>query len=69
MLTGEVSVAKLPPAFHYPSYQPQPEARRSEGREAPRREIRTLFDNGERREGVAALLNVDRTTLYRALIV
>jgi DNA invertase Pin-like site-specific DNA recombinase len=28
---------------------------------------RKLIDNGERREDVAALLNVDRTTLYRAL--
>ena len=28
---------------------------------------RKLIDSGERREDVAALLNVDRTTLYRAL--
>jgi DNA invertase Pin-like site-specific DNA recombinase len=28
---------------------------------------RELIDGGERREDVAALLNVDRTTLYRAL--
>jgi DNA invertase Pin-like site-specific DNA recombinase len=28
---------------------------------------RKLIDDGERREDVAALLNVDRTTLYRAL--
>jgi DNA invertase Pin-like site-specific DNA recombinase len=28
---------------------------------------RKLIDKGERREDVAALLNVDRTTLYRAL--
>jgi DNA invertase Pin-like site-specific DNA recombinase len=28
---------------------------------------RKLIDAGERREDVAALLNVDRTTLYRAL--
>ena len=28
---------------------------------------RKLIDEGERREDVAALLNVDRTTLYRAL--
>ena len=28
-----------------------------------------LIDAGERREDVAALLNVDRTTLYRALMV
>jgi DNA invertase Pin-like site-specific DNA recombinase len=28
---------------------------------------RKLIDTGERREDVAALLNVDRTTLYRAL--
>jgi DNA invertase Pin-like site-specific DNA recombinase len=28
---------------------------------------RKLIDNGQRREDVAALLNVDRTTLYRAL--
>ena len=28
---------------------------------------RKLIDNGERREDVAALLNVYRTTLYRAL--
>jgi DNA invertase Pin-like site-specific DNA recombinase len=28
---------------------------------------RKLIDGGERREDVAALLNVDRTTLYRAL--
>jgi DNA invertase Pin-like site-specific DNA recombinase len=26
-----------------------------------------LIDDGQRREDVAALLNVDRTTLYRAL--
>jgi DNA invertase Pin-like site-specific DNA recombinase len=29
---------------------------------------RKLLDEGQRREDVAALLNVDRTTLYRALI-
>jgi DNA invertase Pin-like site-specific DNA recombinase len=29
---------------------------------------RKLIDAGERREDVAALLNVDRTTLYRALV-
>ena len=29
---------------------------------------RKLIDAGERREDVAALLNVDRTTLYRALL-
>jgi len=28
---------------------------------------RKLIDDGQRREDVAALLNVDRTTLYRAL--
>jgi len=28
---------------------------------------RRLIDTGQRREDVAALLNVDRTTLYRAL--
>ena len=28
---------------------------------------RKLIDDGKRREDVAALLNVDRTTLYRAL--
>jgi DNA invertase Pin-like site-specific DNA recombinase len=28
---------------------------------------RTLIDDGQRREDVAALLNVNRTTLYRAL--
>jgi DNA invertase Pin-like site-specific DNA recombinase len=28
---------------------------------------RKLIDAGERREDVAALLNVDRTTLYRAM--
>jgi DNA invertase Pin-like site-specific DNA recombinase len=28
---------------------------------------RKLIDTGERREDVAALLNVNRTTLYRAL--
>jgi len=28
---------------------------------------RKLIDSGERREDVAALLNVDRTTLYRCL--
>lgn len=28
---------------------------------------RKMIDAGERREDVAALLNVDRTTLYRAL--
>ena len=28
---------------------------------------RKLIDNGDRREDVAALLNVNRTTLYRAL--
>jgi DNA invertase Pin-like site-specific DNA recombinase len=28
---------------------------------------RNLIDDGQRREDVAALLNVDRTTLYRAL--
>jgi predicted transcriptional regulator len=28
---------------------------------------RKLLDAGERREDVAALLNVNRTTLYRAL--
>ena len=28
---------------------------------------RKLIDEGQRREEVAALLNVDRTTLYRAL--
>jgi DNA invertase Pin-like site-specific DNA recombinase len=27
-----------------------------------------LIDDGQRREDVAALLNVDRTTLYRALL-
>jgi DNA invertase Pin-like site-specific DNA recombinase len=55
--------------------------RRGEGRERPRCEIRRkpkltrqqiaharkLIDDGQRREDVAALLNVDRTTLYRAL--
>jgi DNA invertase Pin-like site-specific DNA recombinase len=30
---------------------------------------RKLIDSGQRREDVAALLNVDRTTLYRALTV
>jgi DNA invertase Pin-like site-specific DNA recombinase len=30
---------------------------------------RKLIDSGERREDVAALLNVDLTTLYRALAV
>ncbi len=30
---------------------------------------RKLIDKGERREGVAALLNVERTTLYGALVV
>jgi DNA invertase Pin-like site-specific DNA recombinase len=30
---------------------------------------RKLIDAGERREDVAALLNVDRTTLYRALSI
>jgi DNA invertase Pin-like site-specific DNA recombinase len=29
---------------------------------------RKMIDAGERREDVAALLNVDRTTLYRALL-
>ena len=29
---------------------------------------RKLIDDGQRREDVAALLNVDRTTLYRALV-
>jgi DNA invertase Pin-like site-specific DNA recombinase len=29
---------------------------------------RNLIDNGQRREDVAALLNVDRTTLYRATL-
>ena len=29
--------------------------------------VRKLIDAGERREHVAALLNVNRTTLYRAL--
>ena len=28
---------------------------------------RKLIDDGQRREDVAALLNVDRTTLYQAL--
>jgi DNA invertase Pin-like site-specific DNA recombinase len=28
---------------------------------------RKLIDAGERREGVAALFSVDRTTLYRAI--
>lgn len=28
---------------------------------------RKLIDDGERREDVAGLLNVDRTTLYRAV--
>jgi DNA invertase Pin-like site-specific DNA recombinase len=28
---------------------------------------RKLIDDGKRREDIAALLNVDRTTLYRAL--
>jgi DNA invertase Pin-like site-specific DNA recombinase len=55
--------------------------RRSEGSAAPRREFgrkpkltpqqithaRKLIDAGERREDVATLLNVDRTTLYRRL--
>src|ERR1039458_1988711 len=45
--------------------------RRSEGRERPRREIRAQTKagaiHGQRREEVAALLNVNRTTLYRAL--
>jgi DNA invertase Pin-like site-specific DNA recombinase len=30
---------------------------------------RKLIDDGQRREDVAALLNVDRTTLYRALAI
>ena len=52
-------------------------AQRREGREKPGREIRTqaetvrardrparkLIDQGQRREDMAALLNVDRTTL------
>jgi DNA invertase Pin-like site-specific DNA recombinase len=29
---------------------------------------RKLIDDGQRREDVAALLNVDRTTLYRGLL-
>jgi len=29
---------------------------------------RKLIDEGQRRDDVAALLNVDRTTLYRALL-
>jgi len=30
---------------------------------------RKLLDEGQRRQDVAALLNVDRTTLYRALAI